>query len=248
MSEETRMSTPDLRQRLENALQSRLRGLLLLVVLVQTIYPITEGDGLWSLLVYNGLSLLLVFSGILVARRSPVNFKILVVMGALWGVAAVFYALEPDQLFRQGIAYLAFAAFELMVIRVLLQFMFASRRVSGNVIYAAVAVYFLLGAVFVPVYGGLETATYYMTGDHAFSDGLFEATGIDSPLPWQHFVYYSYVTLTTLGYGDILPVTMWARSLASLQAIVGVMYVTIVMARLVSLYVSQESEGVNDTS
>ena len=57
--------------------------------------------------------------------------------------------------------------------------------------------------------------------------------------PWQSFIYYSYATLTTLGYGDILPVTMWARSMASLEAIVGVMYITVIMARLVGLYSSE---------
>lgn len=44
------------------------------------------------------------------------------------------------------------------------------------------------------------------------------------------------MTLTTLGYGDILPATMLAKAAVSIQAIIGVMYLTIIMARLVSLY------------
>jgi len=46
--------------------------------------------------------------------------------------------------------------------------------------------------------------------------------------------------LTTLGYGDVLPVPAWARSIASVEAIVGVMYTTIIMARLVGVYVSDK--------
>ena len=42
-----------------------------------------------------------------------------------------------------------------------------------------------------------------------FSDSLVAA---DEIFPWQNLIYYSYATLTTLGYGDILPVTLWARS------------------------------------
>ena len=53
---------------------------------------------------------------------------------------------------------------------------------------------------------------------------------------WQQFIYYSYVTLTTAGYGDVLPITLWARSLANMEMVIGVLYVTIIMARLVGLY------------
>ncbi|MCA9905846.1 MAG: two pore domain potassium channel family protein, partial [Anaerolineae bacterium] len=73
----------------------------------------------------------------------------------------------------------------------------------------------------------------------AFRDSLIAET---DALPWQHIAYYSAVTLTTMGYGDVLPVTAWARSLASLEAIIGVLYLTVVVARLVGLYASQETE------
>ncbi|MCP4417660.1 MAG: two pore domain potassium channel family protein [Chloroflexi bacterium] len=47
--------------------------------------------------------------------------------------------------------------------------------------------------------------------------------------------------MTTLGYGDVLPVTMWARAFATLEASVGVLYITIIMARLVGLYASHQA-------
>lgn len=85
--------------------------------------------------------------------------------------------------------------------------------------------FLLLGPVFVSAFGLLETVTFAQTGAQAFIDGQAETGNI---LPWQHLVYYSYVTLTTLGYGDILPVTIWARSLVSFEAIISVLYVTII--------------------
>ena len=47
--------------------------------------------------------------------------------------------------------------------------------------------------------------------------------------------YYSLVTLTTLGYGDIVPIATFARRVSTLEAIVGVLYLAIVVSRLVSI-------------
>ena len=67
---------------------------------------------------------------------------------------------------------------------------------------AAISIYLLLGAMFVPFYGALEL----------FSPGSFIDTSPQAvELGWQQFVYYSYVTLNTIGYGDILPVTLTAK-------------------------------------
>lgn len=60
---------------------------------------------------------------------------------------------------------------------------------------------------------------------------------------WQDMIYYSYVTLTTLGYGDILPQTMLAKVAVSAESIIGVLYLTIIMARLVSLYSADVNAG-----
>jgi hypothetical protein len=61
---------------------------------------------------------------------------------------------------------------------------------------------------------------------------------------WQQFVYFSYTTLTTAGYGDVLPISWWARSLANIEMITGVLYITIIMARLVSLYTTNKQGAV----
>jgi hypothetical protein len=52
--------------------------------------------------------------------------------------------------------------------------------------------------------------------------------------------YFSFVTITTLGYGDIAPVSLLARSLTIVQALVGQVYIAIVIARLVSLQIAGE--------
>ena len=55
------------------------------------------------------------------------------------------------------------------------------------------------------------------------------------------FVYYSMVTLTTLGYGDITPLSASARALAAMEALVGQIYLTVIIARLVGLHMQQKT-------
>ena len=93
-----------------------------------------------------------------------------------------------------------------------------TRRIEG-----AIAVYLLLGFTWAQAY---ELVALWHPG--AFG-GVVE--GRDSN-PWT---YYSFVTLTTMGYGDIMPVHPLARALAVLEALTGQLYLTILLARLVSL-------------
>ncbi|MEM6283582.1 MAG: potassium channel family protein [Chloroflexota bacterium] len=222
------------------AMHGRVIYLLAAVVIVQVIYPMTTDGTALSNIIYNLLGLSFLVAGVLISRENPTDMRILIGLGVLWGIMFFVYSFNPENTVILLAAYFAYAAFEIMVIKVLMQFVFSARTVSRDVLYAAVAVYFLLGAVFVPIYGTLDTITFAQTGDHAFSDVTI---GEDEIFPWQNLIYYSYATLTTLGYGDVLPLTPWARSFASLQAVVGVLYLTIIMARLVSLYVADESES-----
>ncbi|MCL4251064.1 MAG: hypothetical protein KJ065_23135 [Anaerolineae bacterium] len=220
-------------------MQGRVIYVLALTTLIQTLYPITENASTAVLVGFQMLYFLLIVAGILVVRASPRNFWILVALGLLWIVAGVYYALNQTEPVAQLAAYVVIALYQAMVVQVLLRYIFTTRRVSRDVIFAACAIYLLIGAVFVGVFGALDIVTVQQTGGHAFRDSLVAAT---DALPWQHIVYYSYVTLTTMGYGDVLPVTAWARSLASLEAIIGVLYLTVVVARLVGLYASHEAE------
>lgn len=58
--------------------------------------------------------------------------------------------------------------------------------------------------------------------------------------PWNLVMYFSFMTLTTVGYGDIIPVNKWAMALANFEAIIGAFYLTVIIARLVSLYGASE--------
>ena len=59
------------------------------------------------------------------------------------------------------------------------------------------------------------------------------------------FEYYSFVTLTTLGYGDITPVSRVAQTVSVLEAVVGQLYLVVVIASFVGMYISKRSSNSN---
>ena len=101
--------------------------------------------------------------------------------------------------------------------------------IESEHIYAALSAYLLAGLSFGVLYWALERALpgslYYggvATADFSEADG----------------VYFSFVTLATLGYGDFVPKSEIARGLVILEAVAGQLYLGVMVARLVSLYVS----------
>lgn len=62
----------------------------------------------------------------------------------------------------------------------------------------------------------------------------------DTFKPWNLVMYFSFMTLTTVGYGDVIPVNRWAMALANFEAMIGAIYLAVIIARLVSLYGTSE--------
>jgi ion channel len=126
--------------------------------------------------------------------------------------------------------------FMLFILSHLLRFVVVARRVSGDLIFASLCVYLLIGVIWAYVYLMMELVT-----PEAFSIDIDVQQGYSALL--RELIYYSYVTLTTLGYGDITPGTPIARSWAAMEAIVGQLYLTVIVARLMGLYIATELVG-----
>ncbi len=114
------------------------------------------------------------------------------------------------------------SAFYLYAITLLLAYVFHARGQLVDKLYAALCVYLLLGQLFFSLFEMLET---FYPGSIQASDG--------NSLHWYDLMFFSYVTLTSLGYGDITPVGIQAQALASLEAIIGILYVAVMVAWLV---------------
>jgi len=111
---------------------------------------------------------------------------------------------------------------------------FGEGPVTGHRIRGAIVIYLLLGASWALLYQVVA-----LTIPHAFRlpEGL--ATGDPDALQ-RMMTYFSFITLTTTGYGDITPVHPVARTLTMLEALVGQLYPAITLARLVSLAVMHQ--------
>jgi hypothetical protein len=131
-----------------------------------------------------------------------------------------------------GYVLAAIAAFmlgALLLVRVL-----RDGRININRIMGSVGVFLLIGIVFA---NGFRLVALYF-------DGAFAIGG--APVPAADFmprvVYFSFVTLTSLGYGDITPVHPFARSLVTMEALTGQLFLAILVARLVAMEIEWRHE------
>jgi Ion channel len=106
--------------------------------------------------------------------------------------------------------------------------------ITSGRIYASVSLYLMLAVFWDALYNLIESAY----------PGSFAETGriTLSTIPRSGFFYFSLVTLTTLGYGDIVPVSPVARIFSALEGVAGVLYIAITVARLVASYQRIEVE------
>lgn len=146
---------------------------------------------------------------------------------ALLSIIGHFYldlSLVGDELFLAMIlVYYGFTTFAIV------RHLFRKHEVDIDTILSAGSAYLMIGLTFAVSYMLIETV----------QPGSFVVNNVTDQ-SWGEFFYFSIVTLTTLGYGDIVPVSPHARSVATLEATVGVLYMAILLARLVSEYSSKK--------
>ena len=136
--------------------------------------------------------------------------------------------------------------FLLYVVLIVLRGIFTHNLVNVNTICASICVYFLLGVMWALAYSLLEFAQ-----PHSFRlSTATEANALtirSSDAQFEFALYYSIVTMTTLGYGDIVPASPTSRMLAALQALTGQLYLVVLVARRVGLHIAH-SASVNTQS
>jgi hypothetical protein len=107
----------------------------------------------------------------------------------------------------------------------------AAKRVTTDIIFGAVAVYMLIGVIVAIFFQLLQDA-----------DPGTVVTNIDaaSNETFARFLYFSFITLTSVGYGDFSPISPAARALAMASGIFGQLYIAILIGKLVGIYTAQE--------
>jgi voltage-gated potassium channel len=190
-------------------------------------------------LVVQILMQLFVLNSILVvlsAEKKAVGLKKIV--WTLWiiGLIASLSALLPLQQELRTLCLELESVFQFLVlmicIGIILSVVFGSRRITVDGIFAAFVAYLLLAFAFGLIYNFM-----ILRSPESFKGALN---------PNNHFgdvTYFSLVTIATLGYGDIVPATNAARTIATIEAVIGQFYVAVIVAVLVGLFISQRMES-----
>jgi hypothetical protein len=223
------------RSRLPGRFSALLATLLVLVV----VQPFLEGHRLASYL------LNIFVSGILLAGVYAVSQKkrdlfvaCILAIPALLSRWVSYITTQPVIFFASAIFTLLFLGF---TIQVILRHAVKARRVTVDTLSAALCAYLLIGLIWAILYTILE---FLHPGSFTLPPRQQSYANEDWLLRSQfsRFVYYSFVTLTSTGFGDITPLADPARSFSMLEAIIGQFYIAVLISRLVGLHIVHSLE------
>ena len=215
-------STPSQRGRRAGPPQSGGRYGLLLLVLIST-YLLSS----FNIKVAADLQVLLFVAVLLLAlRTSPFSrpWKTLVGAVALTGSAAAFGVSITHTSTGDGAADLWKGLVLLVTAALIVRRVLARPTVTVQSIYGALSAYIIIGLMFASFYGAIE----HLGAGHFFANGEKANT--------QTFQYFSFTTLTTLGYGDFTAAGNGGRALAVMEALTGQVFLATLVARLVAAF------------
>jgi ion channel len=206
-------------------LQSRPDLFLLLSLLsIILIYPVLDHEGLRRLVLG-----VLIFVPVILATFRLSQTKgwvlpsvLLMASDSLLILASTFF---PNPTLT-GMKWVGLAAFFALTVAGLFSYLRSAHTVLAAHLYAAISIYLLLGMQWFAVYSAIDV----------FCPGLFLFNKAPIAGRQSELLYFSLVTLSTIGYGDIVPLDPEVRMLAALEGITGVLYVAITVALLVSAY------------
>ncbi|HEY5310243.1 MAG TPA: potassium channel family protein [Casimicrobiaceae bacterium] len=205
-----------------------MSALLLLLVVTVFVMPAVFPFGTTRRLMTDILMSLILVSGVVAVaehRKSAIALAVLSLAVIVLAWTEWFVSAGKLPAFRE---LCALGAFLLLAFAVGIN-VFASGHAIGDRVFGAIVLYLLLGLIWAVAYNAIET---HVPG--SFTGRAAEASSL------ADWAYFSFVTLTTVGYGDIAPVSQGARSMAILEALVGQLYPAVIIARLVSLQVSSQ--------
>ncbi|HMK31439.1 MAG TPA: potassium channel family protein [Terriglobales bacterium] len=204
-----------------------------LVIYIFAIFPLADVGWVGRIVRSTFFTLLLMSGAVAVGRLKirPVPVIAIVALTVLVHWASLLRSSEVLDTLERALFLLSL----MILAAIVLARVFASGPVNVHRIQGAVCAYLLLG---------LMWATAYSIAQIVHPGAIqFPASQAEPRQHGSEFVYYSFVTLTTLGYGDMIPTIPATRSLATLEALVGQLYPAILIARLVSLELSDRERG-----
>lgn len=180
----------------------------------------------------------LIFTAIILSGAYSLDFAkktrtILIVSGAITIVLAwLDYLFVSDRL--QIVSFLSFFCFNLFITVFMVRHIASSQKVTPTIILNSINGYLLIGVLGAVLLSMAQLLQLIIFGSDSGAINFSGATAAGL----HDYLYFSFVTLTTLGYGDVTPVSAFAKSLTIIIAISGQLYLTILIAILVGKYLS----------
>lgn len=202
---------------------------LVSIVLLILIIPFLEG-GVFSAALLNLLTTIIILTGVYAVSGTKKHLIIASIFGLFWVIVNwsslfIYMVMPGPAAISWGVLFFIYTTV------VMFSHVIKGSRVTIETLFGAISVYLLIGLTYTSLYGLLEIIT----------PGSFNLIGFEGriyPFKVYELIYFSYTTLTTLGYGDIKPISSIARSFSISEAIIGQLYLTILVARLVGLHIS----------
>jgi voltage-gated potassium channel len=148
------------------------------------------------------------------------------------GISSNFLAIAGAGHFFSYLSLISYIIFLLLTISLAIRQVVSSGPINTNRVIGAICIYLLLGLIW---------ALFYVLLNMAIP-GSFSAQIGGAPFQQvHHFMYYSFVTLTTLGYGDILPIRETARAFSTIETIFGQFYMAILVGGVVATFIARKN-------
>ena len=202
---------------------SLLLGSLVLLLLLS---PMIDDEGSGGVLL-AGLFTLVLVAGTVVAGRHRRDLLVVLGLSVPWLYLTWLHPVWSGSLLDE-LAGILLAACTLYIAALTLRSVVAAEKVTHDIISGAIAVYLLMGIAWAVIFLLIE----------GFSPGSFALGGPEQGTIWDQLLYFSFTTLTTLGYGDIAPLVPVARLWTVLEAIFGTLFLAVLVSRLVGMYKS----------
>ncbi|MGH8754385.1 MAG: ion channel, partial [Burkholderiales bacterium] len=213
-----------LRPRLAQMLQQRcfllFLALLALLVAMPFLSETAYGRGLIGL-----LNFIVLVTAVAAVGRSRLSFVIACLLG-LPALAFQILALQSGLPGHFALSWSSSAAFYAFTVAHLLYYVLHRDTMTADMLYGAVATYIMVAILWAFLHGVLQY----------FHPGAYALGGTPKNLNMGEIIYFSFTVLTTMGFGDITPMLIQSRFLTILEAVAGVMYVAILIARLTGVY------------
>jgi hypothetical protein len=206
--------------------------LFLLAILV--FYPYVQNGG-FGYLVFRVVGI----AGILIAVYAIRLRRTLLLVALLLAAPAALERLllrEPDAGFLSILSIVLSSVFDIFIVVVIFRRVFGKDQPNSETIFGALCIYLLVGFAFASLYGmvaAIQPKAFYLdpqTNLHAIPNKF-------------DFIYYSFATMVSLGAVGITAVSAPARSLSVIEAIIGVLYLAVLIARLMGAYRYQSDSG-----